>query len=81
MKNSEEQYRSLVNNLNAGVFRFVPTSSGQWKWVNPAFLAIFGYPSIDEMGSIRVIDLFQSEDDYHDLEKIFRRQKLSEILN
>ncbi len=67
LKNSEEQYRSLVNNLNTGVFRFIPTLTGEWKWVNPAFLTIFGYSSIDEITKITVLDTFQSEDDYHHL--------------
>lgn len=76
LKNSEEQYRSLVNNLNTGVFRFIPTSTGEWKWVNPAFLTIFGYSSIDEIIKITVLDTFQSEDDYHHLIQSLQKSRV-----
>lgn len=60
LRKSEEQYRSLVNNLNTGVFRFIPDNKGSWIWVNPAFINMFGYISSEEVLHIPVAQFFQS---------------------
>ncbi|HWQ65334.1 MAG TPA: PAS domain S-box protein [Methanospirillum sp.] len=45
---SEEKYRSLVDNLNVGVYRNTVGSPCRWQWANHAFVRIFGYDSLEE---------------------------------
>ncbi|MDO9033809.1 MAG: PAS domain S-box protein, partial [Methanoregula sp.] len=63
LRASEEQYRSLVDNLTVGVYRNTAGSPGRWIWANPAFVKIFGYESLDECLSHPVTDLYFSPED------------------
>ena len=63
LRASEEQYRSLVDNLTVGVYRNTVGSPGRWIWANPAFVKIFGYESLDECLSHPVMDLYFSPED------------------
>lgn len=63
LKASEEKYRSLVNNLNVGVFRSDPDLTGAWHWVNPAFIRIFGYDSLEDILTYHILDFFISAED------------------
>jgi PAS domain S-box-containing protein len=56
---SEERYRSLVNNLNVGVFRTTPGPHGRIIQVNPATAHIYGYDSVEQFQKVRVADLYQ----------------------
>jgi PAS domain S-box-containing protein len=56
LRESEERYRSLQDNIPVGVFRV--THSGGIVSFNPAFLRMFGYPSDGEMREVRVVDLY-----------------------
>jgi PAS domain S-box-containing protein len=47
LRESEERYRSLQDNLPIGLFRSTP--DGTFLYVNPAFVAMFGYASEDEL--------------------------------
>ncbi|MDM8517743.1 cache domain-containing protein, partial [Desulfobacterales bacterium HSG16] len=47
IKYSEEKYRNIFNNTTEGIFQSTP--SGRFVTVNPAFAAIFGYDSPEEM--------------------------------
>jgi len=42
-------YQSFVENLPLGVFRISSDPPGEFIMVNPEFLAIFGYPSYEEL--------------------------------
>jgi PAS domain S-box-containing protein len=44
LKDSEEKYRSLVNNVKLGIFRSTPGPTGRFMEVNPAMEDITGYP-------------------------------------
>jgi PAS domain S-box-containing protein len=59
LKESEESYRTLVNNVNVGVYRNVGSPEGRFIKVNPAMVRMFGYDSVDELLQIRVTDLYQ----------------------
>ena len=55
---SEERYRSLVNNLNVGVYRNTPGPDGRFIQVNPALARMHGYDSVEEFQKVRVADLY-----------------------
>ena len=60
---SEEQYRSLVDNVNIGVYRNSGNINGRFTRVNPAMANIFGYNSVEEFLEVPVIDLYQNPED------------------
>jgi len=49
LRESEERYRSLVENLNIGVFRNTPDLSGHYIQANPELVELFGYESMNEL--------------------------------
>ncbi|MCX7995039.1 MAG: sensor domain-containing diguanylate cyclase [candidate division WOR-3 bacterium] len=54
LQESEEKFRTIVNNVNLGVYRSTPESPGYFLQVNPAFLKIFGYTSMKQVLKIPV---------------------------
>lgn len=54
----EEQYRTLVNNLNVGVYRNTGDSKGVFLQANPALAKIFGYDSVEEFLKKTVSDFY-----------------------
>ena len=58
LTSSEEKYRSLVNNLNVGVYRNSAELPGRWLWANPAFLRMFGYVSLEEFQGLQVTEMY-----------------------
>jgi PAS domain S-box-containing protein len=63
LKESEEKYRTLVENVNIGVFRNTLGSQGCFIQANPAMLKIFGYDSFAEFRRIFVSDLYQNPEE------------------
>lgn len=57
---SEEKYRSLIENLNIGVYRSTAGDHGCFLQANPAMSKIFGYESVDEIMKIHPSDLYQN---------------------
>ncbi len=47
LRQSEERFRTLVNNIPLGVYRTQP--SGEIETANPALLAMLGYESLEEL--------------------------------
>jgi PAS domain S-box-containing protein len=62
LKKSEENYRSLINNIPLGVFRATPGLEGRFLEVNPAMEKIFGY-SKEELLKMKVCDLYPNPED------------------
>ena len=60
---SEEQYRSLVDNTSVGVFRSTPTAPGRVVRANRAAASMFGYDSVEELLAVRPVDLYANPDD------------------
>lgn len=58
LKKSEKKFRSLVENLNVGVYRNTNDIVGHFIQVNPAFARMFGYNSVSEIMQIKVSDLY-----------------------
>lgn len=63
LRQSEKKYRTLVNNVNIGVYRNTPGPHGRFLQANPALARIFGYESPDELLSIAVSELYQYPED------------------
>jgi len=60
---SEQRYRSLVENVNVGVYRNTGGPKGRFLQANPAIAEMFGYDSVDEFMQIHVADLYQNPED------------------
>jgi len=59
LRESEEKYHTLVDNLNVGVFRSTGDPDGKFIQVNPAMIKIFGYDSYDAFIKLPVENLYQ----------------------
>ena len=57
LQESEEKYKSLINNVKLGVFRSTPEPSGKFLEVNPAMAEITGYRR-KELLQMNVADLY-----------------------
>ena len=74
---SEKKYRTLVTNLNIGVFRISP--EGRFIQANPAMATIFGYGSAEELMAEDIVHLYQDPADRHKLiEDLFRNGNLKD---
>ncbi|MDX9753085.1 MAG: transporter substrate-binding domain-containing protein [bacterium] len=58
LRESEEKYRTLVQNLNIGVYRNTGGSVGRFIEANPAMMQIFGYASEEEFLRVSVSSLY-----------------------
>jgi PAS domain S-box-containing protein len=58
LRESEERYRTLVENIPIGVYRSTPGPRGEFLTANPAFLTMFGFDSEEELKSVHVADLY-----------------------
>jgi len=63
LKQSEEKYRTLVENLNVGVYRSTPGKKGKFIDVNPAFVKMLGYKEKEEIMNLEVKDIYCSPKD------------------
>jgi PAS domain S-box-containing protein len=71
LRESEERYRTLVENLNVGVYRSTGDYKGRYLQVNRAMVKIFGYESIQEFMRIPIVNVYrQPQDRKKFLEKI-----------
>ena len=74
IRESEEKYRTLVNNLNIGVYRSTADPHGRFIQVNPAMVKIFGYGSLEEFLSISVSDLYQDPEERKCFVEVIQRK-------
>ena len=58
LQESEEKYRTLLQNLPVGVYRVTPGNEGKFIMANPAFLDIFGISSEQELEELKICDLY-----------------------
>ena len=63
LKDSEQRYRSLVDNLKIGVYRSQAEPPGRFIQANPAMASIFGFDSVAEFLQQDVETLFQKTGD------------------
>ena len=60
LRKSEEKYRTLVDNLNAGIYRVSGTPQGAIYQANPAMAKIFGHDSVEEFMRLSILDLYKN---------------------
>ena len=58
LREHEDQYRTLVEDLNVGIYRSTGDPRGRFVWGNTALLNILGYTTITDLQDIPVIDVF-----------------------
>ncbi len=63
LRESEQRFKTLTNNLNVGVYRNTTGSRGKFIEANPAIVKMFGFKSRDEFMKMDVSDLYQNPDD------------------
>lgn len=63
LEESEKKYRSLVENIDIGIYRNTPGKRGRFIEVNPAIIKMFGYKNREEFMKINVSDLYQNPED------------------
>ena len=62
LQDSEEKYRTLVDNINIGVYRSSGDPKGKFVWGNPSLVEILGYTSLDHLKVVTIADLFAQPD-------------------
>lgn len=73
LRNSEEKYRTLTENINIGVYRNSVGPKGEFIEANPAIIKMFGYKNKEDFLSIKVSDLYENSED----RRIFNSRMLS----
>jgi len=58
LRQHEDQYRTLVEDLNVGIYRSTGDSRGRFVWGNTALLNILGYPTMSDLQDVPVINIF-----------------------
>lgn len=58
LQQSEEQYRSLVQNVTIGMCRTTPSNGGHFVMANPAAARIFGFQTVDDLLAASVNKLY-----------------------
>ncbi|MBN2619718.1 PAS domain S-box protein, partial [candidate division WOR-3 bacterium] len=69
LRESEEKYKALTENLNVGIYRNTTGSKGQFIEANPAIVRMFGYASKQEFLEMNVADLYQNPRDREEFNK------------
>jgi len=57
---SEEKYRSLIDNVNVGVFRSTGGAKGRFIEGNPALYKMFGCSSLEELLSLDIANFYEN---------------------
>jgi len=63
LRESEERYRTLVDNLPVAVYRNTPGPEGKFLMANPAFCKMFGYNSEEEIKKVSPADLYANPEE------------------
>jgi len=63
LSESEEKYRTVVENVNIGVYRNTGGPQGQFVQVNPAMVKMFGYGSPEELMARPVAECYQNPEE------------------
>jgi PAS domain S-box-containing protein len=62
VREHEDRYRTLVDDLNVGIYRSTGDPNGRFVWGNTALLRILGYQSLTDLEEINVTDIFSKPD-------------------
>ena len=63
LRESEEKYKTLTENINVGIYRNTVGPKGKFIEANPAIVKMFGYENKYEFFTISVADLYQNPRD------------------
>ncbi|MGC1122638.1 MAG: PAS domain S-box protein [Candidatus Methanofastidiosia archaeon] len=63
LRKSEEKYRTLVENLNVGVYRVSPDEDGHFIEANESFAEILGYDKKEDILKLKVVDIYANPAD------------------
>ncbi len=63
LRKSEENYRSLVDNVNIGIYRNTGGPHGHFLQANPTMVKMFGYDSVEEFMKVSTSELYQDPDE------------------
>ncbi|MFH1950881.1 MAG: PAS domain S-box protein [Pseudomonadota bacterium] len=63
LRESEERYRTLVDNLPVSVYRNLPGPEGQFLMANPAFCNMFGFKNEEEVKKVAPADLYANPEE------------------
>ena len=63
LKESEEKYRTLIENLSVGIYRVTPGKEGHFIDVNPAFVQMLGYRNKEEVLTLKASDTYVNPED------------------
>jgi PAS domain S-box-containing protein len=74
LRNSEDKFRSLTENINLGIYRNTVGPEGKFIEANHALIGMFGYASKEEFLAVNVSELYQKPDDRN----IFNAKMLQE---
>jgi PAS domain S-box-containing protein len=69
LKENEEKYRTLTENVNIGVYRSTPGPKGRFLEANSTMVRMFGYRNKKEFLALNVSDLYQNAKDREELSK------------
>ncbi len=69
LRESDIRFRTIIENVNVGVYRTSGDPRGRFIQMNPALVRIFGYKSAKAMMKTRVIDLYHNRKDRYMLIK------------
>lgn len=62
LRENEEQYRSLVENISVGFYRSTGDPTGRFIWGNSSLVRILGYPSFEQLSEVGIADIFVEQD-------------------
>jgi len=60
LREREEKYRSITENITVGIYRCTAGSSGRFIEVNPAMVKMLVYKNKDELMAISVSEIYQN---------------------
>ena len=63
LRQAEDKYRSLTNNVNVGLYRNTVGVTGKFLEANPTIVDMFGYRTKEEFLGVNVSDLYKNSDD------------------
>lgn len=75
LRQHEDQYRTLVEDLNVGIYRSTGDPRGRFVWGNTALLNILGYHSISDLRDVPVIEIFNEPDGRRELIEELRKNR------
>ena len=58
LRESEDKYRTLVENIHIGIYRSTGDPKGRFIWGNTSLVRILGFPSLEKLQKIDVADIF-----------------------